>query len=154
MPKRSFSRNEDGLALTEYLMLLGLLSGLVMFSVGIIGNSLSSSWSGWSSFYASLPSIQQVADAATLTEEPAAADPAPTQDPAPIQVAEVTPTPAPTPPAPPPTTPTTPAVTPPPAPPAVTTPPATPAPTTPTTGKDKSNPSCDNSGGKAATCNK
>ena len=58
MPKRSFSRNEDGLALTEYLMLLGLLSGLVMFSVGIIGNSRSSSWWGWSSFYASLPSIQ------------------------------------------------------------------------------------------------
>ena len=51
-------RDEDrGLALTEYLILLGLLTSGVVLAAISIGGSLSLSWAGWAGFYNSLPSI-------------------------------------------------------------------------------------------------
>ena len=42
-----FCLEEDGLALTEYLILLGLLVGGVIVSVGLFGTALNTAWSGW-----------------------------------------------------------------------------------------------------------
>jgi pilus assembly protein Flp/PilA len=48
---RAFAREEDGVALTEYLILLGLLVGGVIVAVGVAGGSLSLAWGSWSSFF-------------------------------------------------------------------------------------------------------
>lgn len=42
-----FAYREDGLALTEYLILLGLLTAAVVAAVGLFGTNLGSSWNGW-----------------------------------------------------------------------------------------------------------
>jgi len=46
-----FKREEDGLALTEYLILLGLLVGGVVAAVLLIGGDLSAAWNSWSSWF-------------------------------------------------------------------------------------------------------
>ena len=48
-----FKREEDGLALTEYLILLGLLVGGVVAAVLLIGGDLSAAWNSWSTWFAS-----------------------------------------------------------------------------------------------------
>ena len=42
-----FSKDEDGLALTEYLILLGLLTGAVIIAVGVFGTQLGVNWGTW-----------------------------------------------------------------------------------------------------------
>ena len=46
-----FSKEEDGIALTEYLILLGLLVGGVIVAVLLFGAQLSLVWDGWSAFF-------------------------------------------------------------------------------------------------------
>lgn len=48
---RAFSREEDGVALTEYLILLGLLVGGVIASVGTIGTQLGIYWGDWATYF-------------------------------------------------------------------------------------------------------
>jgi len=48
---RAFSREEDGVALTEYLILLGLLVGGVIASVGTIGTQLDTYWGEWATYF-------------------------------------------------------------------------------------------------------
>ncbi|MCA1443410.1 hypothetical protein I6F07_24945 [Ensifer sp. IC4062] len=48
---RAFAREEDGVALTEYLILLGLLTGGVIASVLAIGGDLSDAWGTWEDFF-------------------------------------------------------------------------------------------------------
>jgi pilus assembly protein Flp/PilA len=48
-----FAKDEEGLALTEYLILLGLLTGGVIIAVLAIGNSLANAWGGWQTWFAS-----------------------------------------------------------------------------------------------------
>lgn len=48
---RAFSREEDGVALTEYLILLGLLVGGVVGTVIAAGNNLEAAWSSWGTFW-------------------------------------------------------------------------------------------------------
>ena len=45
---KSFREEESGLALTEYLVLLGLLVGGVIVGVTAFGTVLNTTWSGWS----------------------------------------------------------------------------------------------------------
>lgn len=47
----SFRKEEDGLALTEYLILLGLLAGAVLVSVLAIGGELGGAWASWSTWF-------------------------------------------------------------------------------------------------------
>jgi pilus assembly protein Flp/PilA len=49
---QSFRKEEDGLALTEYLILLALLTGAVIGSVLLIGENLGVAWTSWSDFFA------------------------------------------------------------------------------------------------------
>lgn len=44
---RRLRDEEDGLALTEYLLLLGLLVGGIIVAVGLFGTSLNTGWTGW-----------------------------------------------------------------------------------------------------------
>ncbi|WP_066112407.1 hypothetical protein [Salipiger sp. CCB-MM3] len=44
---RRLRDEEDGLALTEYLLLLGLLVGGVILAVGFFGSALSDGWTQW-----------------------------------------------------------------------------------------------------------
>lgn len=48
---RCFADEEDGVALTEYLVLLGTLIGGVMVAVTGVGTNLASAWSSWSGFW-------------------------------------------------------------------------------------------------------
>lgn len=48
---KMFRKEEDGLALTEYLILLGLLVGGVILSVVAIGVDLSAAWTTWENFF-------------------------------------------------------------------------------------------------------
>lgn len=48
---QSFRKEEDGLALTEYLVLLGLLLGGVIVAVGVLGTDLSTAWTEWSTYF-------------------------------------------------------------------------------------------------------
>lgn len=49
----SFVKDEEGLALTEYLILLGLLTAGVIAAVISIGGSLSTAWTGWADWFTS-----------------------------------------------------------------------------------------------------
>ncbi|MBC7164159.1 MAG: Flp family type IVb pilin [Roseovarius sp.] len=49
---RRFRDDEDGLALTEYLILLGLLTGAVIVAVTTFGTDLSDAWQGWADWIA------------------------------------------------------------------------------------------------------
>ena len=51
---RAFAREEDGIALTEYLMLLGLLIGGVIVAVTTAGESLTAAWSSWGNWWDNL----------------------------------------------------------------------------------------------------
>lgn len=42
-----FARDEDGIALTEYLILLGLLTGAVIVAVLLFGVNLGDQWDRW-----------------------------------------------------------------------------------------------------------
>ena len=48
---RAFRQEEDGVALTEYLMLLGLLVGGVIAAVIAAGDNLSAAWDAWGTFW-------------------------------------------------------------------------------------------------------
>ena len=47
----TFAREEDGVALTEYLILLGLLIGGVIVAVTTAGSNLSTAWGTWGTFW-------------------------------------------------------------------------------------------------------
>lgn len=47
---QTFRKEEDGLALTEYLILLGLLAGAVIVAVGLFGTNLTASWDTWATW--------------------------------------------------------------------------------------------------------
>ena len=49
---RDFMKDEEGLALTEYLILLGLLTGGVIIAVTAVGGSLSAAWGTWQTWFA------------------------------------------------------------------------------------------------------
>lgn len=42
-----FRKMQEGVALTEYIVLLGLLVAGVIIAVGIFGSNLSSVWTAW-----------------------------------------------------------------------------------------------------------
>lgn len=44
---QSFRKEEDGLALTEYLVVLGLLVGGTIIAVTLFGSNLSAVWNNW-----------------------------------------------------------------------------------------------------------
>lgn len=46
-----FQRDEDGLALTEYLVLLGLLIGGIVVAVTAFGDGLDVAWTSWTNFF-------------------------------------------------------------------------------------------------------
>ena len=48
---RAFAREEDGVALTEYLILLGILVGGVVASVVLIGGDLNAAWASWATWF-------------------------------------------------------------------------------------------------------
>ncbi|MBP1887575.1 hypothetical protein [Sinorhizobium mexicanum] len=48
---RAFAREEDGVALSEYLVLLGLLVGGVILAVTTAGGNLATAWNGWGTFF-------------------------------------------------------------------------------------------------------
>ena len=45
--QRRLRDDEDGLALTEYLLLLGLLTGAVIGAVIVFGTQLGVAWTSW-----------------------------------------------------------------------------------------------------------
>lgn len=51
---RRFRDEEDGLALTEYLILLGLLTAAVITAVLAFGGQLGTLWNGWANWLNSL----------------------------------------------------------------------------------------------------
>ena len=48
---RAFAREEDGVALTEYLILLGLLIGGAITAVTAAGSNLSDAWDAWGTWW-------------------------------------------------------------------------------------------------------
>ncbi|MDC7743740.1 Flp family type IVb pilin [Rhizobium binxianense] len=48
---RAFAREEDGVALTEYLILLALLVGGVIVAVTAAGANLSAAWNTWATWF-------------------------------------------------------------------------------------------------------
>ncbi|AXA42066.1 Flp family type IVb pilin [Rhizobium leguminosarum] len=48
---RAFAREEDGVALTEYLILLALLVGGVITAVTLAGTNLATVWNGWAGWF-------------------------------------------------------------------------------------------------------
>ncbi|WEX89049.1 hypothetical protein PZN02_001590 [Sinorhizobium garamanticum] len=50
----AFAREEDGVALSEYLILLGLLVGGVITAVTTAGTNLDTAWDNWGSFFLTL----------------------------------------------------------------------------------------------------
>lgn len=69
MARRSFHRDERGMALTEYLILMALLVAGVIGSVGAFGSGLSTAWGSWTGF---LPQLGR--DALTASTTAAAVD--------------------------------------------------------------------------------
>ena len=51
---RDFGREEDGIALTEYLILLGLLVGGVIGFVTAFGSEMAAVWEAWGDFFGGL----------------------------------------------------------------------------------------------------
>ena len=58
----AFRKEEDGLALTEYLILLGLLVGAVIVAVGAFGTNLNAAWEAWEDYIAGIPTPEVVVD--------------------------------------------------------------------------------------------
>ncbi len=50
----SFRQEEDGLALTEYLILLGVLIGGVITAVTVAGVDLATAWDSWGTWWTTL----------------------------------------------------------------------------------------------------
>lgn len=48
---RAFAREEDGVALTEYLILLALLVGGVITAVTLAGDNLAEVWNAWAGWF-------------------------------------------------------------------------------------------------------
>lgn len=48
---RAFAREEEGVALTEYLILLGLLIGGAITAVTAAGTNLSDAWEAWGGWW-------------------------------------------------------------------------------------------------------
>ncbi|MGO6664075.1 Flp family type IVb pilin [Rhizobium ruizarguesonis] len=48
---RAFAREEDGVALTEYLILLALLVGGVITAVTLAGDNLAAVWTAWAGWF-------------------------------------------------------------------------------------------------------
>jgi pilus assembly protein Flp/PilA len=48
---RAFAREEDGVALTEYLILLALLVGGVIGAVTLAGDNLTKVWNAWAGWF-------------------------------------------------------------------------------------------------------
>jgi len=48
---RAFAREEDGVALTEYLILLALLVGGVITAVTLAGDNLATVWNAWAGWF-------------------------------------------------------------------------------------------------------
>ncbi|WP_151611647.1 hypothetical protein [Sinorhizobium alkalisoli] len=48
---RAFAREEDGVALTEYLVLLGLLIGGVVLAVTNAGTNMATVWGQWGTWW-------------------------------------------------------------------------------------------------------
>ncbi|MBX4924295.1 Flp family type IVb pilin [Rhizobium binae] len=48
---RAFAREEDGVALTEYLILLALLVGGVITAVTLAGTNLATVWNSWATWF-------------------------------------------------------------------------------------------------------
>jgi len=46
----SYRRDEDGLALTEYLVLLGVLTAAVLSATTLFGTNLANTWVTWASW--------------------------------------------------------------------------------------------------------
>lgn len=65
---QTFRQEEDGLALTEYLILLGLLTGAVILAVIGFGGALGEAWGGWEDFLAGSTALE--APTAALAPEP------------------------------------------------------------------------------------
>lgn len=49
---QSFRKEENGLALTEYLVLLGLLTGAVIAAVILFGGQVAGAWESWAQWIA------------------------------------------------------------------------------------------------------
>ncbi|MDK1375450.1 MULTISPECIES: hypothetical protein [unclassified Sinorhizobium] len=47
----AFAREEDGIALSEYLILLGLLVGGVLVAVQTTSGKLATAWNDWGAFF-------------------------------------------------------------------------------------------------------
>ena len=61
----TFRQEEDGVALSEYLILLGLLIGGVLIAVELAGNNLSAAWNSWGTWWtATLAASDSVVSAA------------------------------------------------------------------------------------------
>lgn len=52
---RAFAVEEDGIALTEYLVLLGLLIAGVIGAVTTAGGGLATAWGKWETFWNNAP---------------------------------------------------------------------------------------------------
>ena len=48
---RAFAREEDGIALTEYLVLLGFFTAAVLVAVGTVGDNLATAWGTWGTWF-------------------------------------------------------------------------------------------------------
>ncbi len=48
---RAFVREEDGIALTEYLIMLGLLTAAVIAAVLVVGTQLGLAWGSWGTWF-------------------------------------------------------------------------------------------------------
>ncbi len=57
---RRFRSEEEGLALTEYLILLGLLTAAVVGAVLIFGQNLGAQWTTWSTWLEDLPEPEAI----------------------------------------------------------------------------------------------
>lgn len=53
--QRNFLADDSGLALTEYLILLGLVSTIALAAIITFGTGLGGWWLTWSGFYQSIP---------------------------------------------------------------------------------------------------
>ena len=67
---QSFRKEEDGLALTEYLILLGLLTGTVIVAVLTFGQEVAGTWQDWANWLAGSQIAAPVTDAGVATLEP------------------------------------------------------------------------------------
>lgn len=57
MGRLRFRKDERGLALTEYLLLLGLLTGGTLFSVQAVGGKMGAGWQSWAGVYETLKDL-------------------------------------------------------------------------------------------------